>query len=154
HRGMPQVDVSWTCGLHGIERFTVTQHDVINEGGVWPIATEVLLHYPAMKSRDLRLEFNSAKVELNAAIKQPCPDYVFANDQDYAYGRFLLDQESRSTVRTDLGNDNDLFRRTLLWGSLWESVRVAELAPRTYISLAQKLVPNEQDESLTASIIS
>src|SRR5207237_695699 len=77
HRGMPQVDVNWACGARGVERFSITQHDVLNEGGVWPIATEVLLHYPA-NSRVLRVELNGTEVEVKAAIGQPCPDYAFA----------------------------------------------------------------------------
>ncbi|MGI9103517.1 MAG: M1 family metallopeptidase [Terriglobales bacterium] len=168
-RGMPQVDVEWACGPIGgvggnehptmpeqgyrITKFTVTQHDVLNEGGVWPIATKVLLHYPTMNARDLRVEFGSRQAVINAAINQPCPDYVFANDEDEAYGRFLPDQYSRPTILNEIGKEPDLFRRTLLWGSLWESVRVADLAPRRYIALAQKLLPGETDESLTASIV-
>jgi aminopeptidase N len=170
HRGMPRVDVEWSCGKLGglggglhpahpelgnyeIRQFSVTQHDVLNEGGVWPIATEIMLHYTTMDARDVRVEFNTAKADVPSAIGQPCPDYVFANDEDYAYGLFLLDKFSRPTVLDELGDEGNLFRRTLLWGSLWESVRAADLAPRRYIKLAQKLVPGEPDESLTASIV-
>jgi aminopeptidase N len=76
---------------------------------------------------------------------------VFANNEDYAYGRFLLDPRSRQAVMRELGEVRDVFLRTLLWGSLWESVRVADLQPRRYISLAQELLPLERDESLLRS---
>jgi aminopeptidase N len=52
-----------------------------------------------------------------------------------------------------LGEVNDIFERTLLWGSLWDSVREAEMDPREYIDLALRLLPNERDESLAQSII-
>ena len=42
-----------------------------------------------------------------------------------------------------LGAMPDVFRRSLLWGSLWDSVRQADLAPRNYIALAAKLLPAE-----------
>src|SRR6185503_8005822 len=41
----------------------------------------------------------------------------------------------------------------LLWGSLWDSVREAEMDPREYIDLALKNLPTEHDESLAQSII-
>jgi aminopeptidase N len=85
---------------------------------------------------------------------KPCPSFVFANNEDFAYGRFLLDPASRTTVMRQLGGVHDLFLRTLLWGSIWESVREAELDPRAYVALTQNLLPGETDESLTTSILS
>jgi aminopeptidase N len=85
--------------------------------------------------------------------KGACPQFVFANDQDYAYGRFLLDERSRKAVVSGLGDIHDVFERTLLWGSLWDSVREAELDPRGYIELALRELPAEKDESLAQSMI-
>ncbi len=42
----------------------------------------------------------------------------------------------------------DVFRRTLLWGSLWDSVRESELNPADYLRLALDALQNEHDESL------
>jgi len=47
----------------------------------------------------------------------------------------------------------DLFRRTLLWGSLWDSVRQAELDPAAYTRLALDSLPHERDESLATSLL-
>jgi aminopeptidase N len=47
----------------------------------------------------------------------------------------------------------DLFQRTLLWGSLWQSVYAAKFAPERYLDLALKNLPLERDEALTASIV-
>jgi aminopeptidase N len=54
---------------------------------------------------------------------------------------------------SELGSMTDVFKRTLLWGSLWDSVREAEMDPQEYIDLALKNLPMEQDESLAQSII-
>ena len=86
-------------------------------------------------------------------IKKGCPDYVFGNNQDYAYGRFLLDEVSRKGVMEKLGSIDDVFQRALLWGSLWDSVREAEMDPKEYIELALKLLSAEKDESLAQNII-
>jgi aminopeptidase N len=169
-RGMPQVDVEWTCdaklvtqkvrdrefvplgpqqgGLH----LTLKQHDVLNEGGPWPIATEVMLHYPD-SDQSLRMDLKTANASMAVMLTGKCPVRVFANASDEAYGRFLLDPVSREAVMGGLGNIKDVFERTLLWGSLWDSVREAEMDPREYIDLALKNLPTEQDESLAQNII-
>jgi aminopeptidase N len=56
-------------------------------------------------------------------------------------------------VLRQLGEVRDDFLRALLWGSLWDSVREAELAPAAYIELAIKLVAAERDEVTVQSIL-
>src|SRR5436309_3832990 len=154
HRGMPQVDVAWSCNSEGrIDRLTLQQHDVLNEGGVWPIATQVLLHYQSGPPIQLRAQLTTRQISLQEAVGKACPQYVFANEEDYAYGRFLLDPRSQTVVMEQLGATSDVFRRTLLWGSLWEAVREAELNPRDFLDLALRLLPAEKDEALAQSLI-
>jgi aminopeptidase N len=153
HRGMPQVDVSWSCAGGRLSRLSLSQHDVLDQGSVWPMVTEVLLGYDNGRGVRLRARLEGATADLAEARGKACPVFVFANDQDYAYGRFLLDAHSQAAVSQRLGAVRDLFLRTLLWGSLWESVRVAEMPPRQYLELAQKLLPSQDDESLTESIL-
>nr|MDQ3806094.1 ERAP1-like C-terminal domain-containing protein [Acidobacteriota bacterium] len=74
------------------------------------------------------------------------PAYVFANFEDYGYGRFLLDGASRRAVTENLGGVEDDFLRALLWGSLWDSVREAELAPADFVELVIRHAPRERDD--------
>ena len=153
-RGMPQVDVAWSCGAKGdltATRIAVSQKDVLDEGGLWPIATKVLVNYGKTETQT-RIEWKTARTEFMTGKGGGCPRYVFVNYQDEAYGRFLLDPASRKAVMAELGM-TDIFQRTLLWGSLWDSVREADMDPREYIDLALRNLPTEQDESLAQSII-
>jgi aminopeptidase N len=154
-RGMPQVDVAWSCESKGDStrtRITVSQRDVLDESSLWPIATKVLVNYGKPETQT-RIEWKTAKTEFITGKGDACPRYVFTNYQDEAYGRFLLDPVSRKAVMSELGSMTDVFKRTLLWGSLWDSVREAEMDPREYIDLALKNLPTEEDESLAQSII-
>ena len=154
HRGMPQVDVTWACDKQNhIDHFSLAQHDVLGEGGIWPMGMQILLVYPDRAAIHARAELNTQRADLQEAIGKACPEYVFLNDQDYAYGRFLLDERSRKAVIEQLGEISDVFERTLLWGSLWDSVREAEFAPRNFTELALRLLPQETDESLALSLI-
>jgi aminopeptidase N len=156
-RGMPQVDVEWSCAVEGDTkktRITLTQHDVLGEGGVWPITMQPGVSIGVGGARTWTpVEWFGKEITVESPMQGVCPGYVFANEQDEAYGRFLLDPVSRHAVIVGLGDIRDVFERTLLWGSLWDSVREAEMDPREYIELALRLLPRETDESLTQSII-
>lgn len=154
-RGMPQVDVEWSCDREGgasLVHVRLTQHDVLGGDGLWPIGTKVFMS-DGENDTVSRAEWQMATTRLGVDNKHPCPSYVFANYEDQAYGRFLLDPASRKAVVASLGNIDDVFRRALLWGSLWDSVREAEMDPREYIALALERLPREEDESLAQSII-
>ncbi|HEV2424372.1 MAG TPA: M1 family aminopeptidase [Terriglobia bacterium] len=154
HRGMPQVDVAWSCAGGRLRELSLSQHDVLGTAGIWPMATEVRLDEGKAAAVRLRVELDRRTEVVSGAAGKACPVFVFANDEDFAYGRFLLDTASRTAVIHRLGGVDDLFLRTLLWGSLWESVHQADLAPRAYLTLARRLLPAERDQSLTARILS
>ncbi len=78
---------------------------------------------------------------------------VFPNYQDYGYGIFLLDEKSRAYVLANIQNEKDDFLRTMMWGSLWDSVREAELAPKTYVELVIKNINVETDESTIQTLL-
>jgi aminopeptidase N len=126
----------------------------LESGNVWPLSLQLGLHYPDRESVLTRVDLTGPTLRLSRFEGTECPNFIFANEEDYAYGRFLLDSRSRGTVIAELGEMHDLFRRTLLWGSLWESVRNAQLAPRTYLAIAVKLLPAESDETLARSLLS
>ena len=79
--------------------------------------------------------------------------FVFPNYQDYGYGIFLLDEKSRAYVLENIQNEKDDFLRSMMWGSLWDSVRFYELAPEDYVKLVIKNLGGETDESTLATLL-
>src|SRR3984893_14286124 len=154
HRGMPQVDVSWSCEGNRLSELSLSQHDVLGSADVWPLAMRLGLNYANRDPVLMRVDLNGKTLEVPDLKAAECPSFIFANEEDYAYGRFLLDKRSSEGVVRQLGEMHDLFRRTLLWGSLWDSVRNSELAPGDYLALALRLLPAEADETLVRSLLS
>ena len=154
HRGMPQVDVSWSCDGSRLSQFSLSQHDVLGSADIWPLAMEVGLNYENREPVLMRVDLNSKTMRVPDFSAAECPSFVFVNEEDYAYGRFLLDTRSREAVVRQLGSTRDVFRRTLLWGSLWDSLRNSEMAPADYVALALNLLPGESDETIARSLIS
>ncbi len=161
-RGMPQVNVAWSCEGNKITSFSITQQDVLKTGATWPISNQLLLAYPTRAPEILTTAWSSPQMRVASALGKRCPQYVFANAGDQAYGRFLLDQTSEDPVRhTLVANTNpgapglasetwvpDPLLRSQLWGALWENVHVAQSAPGSYVQLALQSLPTVTDESL------
>ena len=83
----------------------------------------------------------------------PIPKFIFPNYQDYGYGIFLLDEKSRAYVLENIGAEKDDFLRSMMWGSLWDSVRFYELAPEDYVKLVIKNINTETDESTIQTLL-
>ena len=153
-RGMPQIDAVWSCDAKGlIDSFELKQRDVLNEGGIWPIKTQLLLAYDNAQPARISADLENSQMKIREVIGRKCPAYIFANDGDFGYGRFILDERSRQAAAERLGKIEDSFHRTMLWGAMWDAVRETEMSPREYIALALSLLPSEADEELAQSVL-
>ncbi|TMH10846.1 MAG: hypothetical protein E6H70_16440, partial [Betaproteobacteria bacterium] len=153
-RGMPEVRLAWDTDREGRPTNTVLeQHNVLNEGGTWPMKLRVfaLSESGLPRSADALLRGESTSVR--AIDGMPEIDFAFANFGDYGYGRFLLDPSSREAVlaRPEIVQGDLL--RALVFGSLWESVRDAELAPLAYLDLVVRVAPVERDPVTLAGLL-
>jgi len=151
-RAMPEVRAHWECKQGELQSLKLTQKDVLAENETWPLATQVLLGYEKAPPVRLRAKLVAASTQVQNASGHACPAYVFANDEDYAYGLFLLDDRSRRYIQRHLQQVTDVFERTLLWGALWDSVRAAEMPPIDYLQTALRELPGETNETLVRSI--
>jgi aminopeptidase N len=153
-RGAPRVDVEWSCDGRGlIDNFEIRQRDILDEGGLWPIKTRLLLAYDDAEAERVTVSFDGERATVGDAVGKKCPAYVFANEGDFGYGIFMLDAKSRAAVMSRVGGIGDPFLRAMLWGALWDAVREAEMNPRDYIALVLKTLPAEADLELTQSLL-
>ncbi len=153
-RGMPEITASWSCDAQDkLTNLTLSQRDVLPDGYTWPLANEVLLAYnDGREPLHLRVDWKTAQTIVHGVAGKSCPKYVFANSGDQAYGRFLLDTKSEAAVKPVLldkaASKTDPLLRSMLWGALWENVHTARSAPRGYVELALKDLPQQDDETL------
>lgn len=81
------------------------------------------------------------------------PEAFFLNYQDYGYVIFYLDPTSRKYFLKNIQNEKDDFLRTLLWGTLWDNVRLANLDPKDYVDLVIKNLGTERDETTISTLL-
>ncbi len=144
----------------------LNQRDVLDENGTWQMRTKVLVRLENGKTdlRDVYLTKNSMDgksgfaqywtiIGSNPNFRPEIPVFVFPNYGDYGYGIFLLDEKSKNYILENIQNEKDEFLRAMMWGSLWDSVRFAELDPKEYVELAIKNIGIEKDVSTISSIL-
>jgi aminopeptidase N len=165
HRGMPQVNVEWSCKGGRIASFTLSQHDVLKTDFVWPMDSQIILqqsypYYLAGGHMDgdnvvpiiLKKSWKEAQATVSGASGKPCPAFVFANYGDESYGRFLLDPVSLAAASSVQPSKDDQLLRTMTWSALWENVRLAGSSPRSFVETLlanNNNLPAEVDESLS-----
>ncbi len=156
-RGLPVFRAKQVKTGNKVE-ISIQPEDILNEGGVWSVKTIGVLRYLeipefeiAFKARD-KVMFGWHK-ELEFSHGETDYQFLFPNYKDYGYGIFLLDDKSRDYVLKNIQNEKDDFLRTMMWGSLWDSVREGELDPKEYVELAIKHIGVEKDESTIQTIV-
>jgi len=153
-RGMPEVRLAWDVDRDGRPMNTVLeQHNVLNEGGTWPMKLKVFALPESGLPRSSDVLLRGERTRVRAIDGMPEIEFAFANFGDYGYGRFLLDPWSREAVlaRPEIVQGDLL--RALVFGSLWESVRDAELAPLAYLDLVVRVAPVERDPVTLAGLL-
>ena len=145
-KGVYKIKTEWTDLLQYPNRFPVTSiiENVIDEKQKYlPAKFKILAKYADGTEEVLEVKTNGRKTYLSKEA-----DFVMPNYQDYGYGIFLLpDKHCIDYVLGNIQNEKDDFLRTMMWGSLWDSVREAELAPSDYVALVIKNINVETDES-------
>jgi aminopeptidase N len=122
-------------------------------GGWWPGRVRVRLGYRDREDVVLPVSFTGDTTVVPGAEGLPAPDWIWANDQDYGYGLFLLDPGSARAVMAGVGETRDPLLRAMLWGGLWDLVREARLDPAEYLSLTLRELPRERDEQIASVLL-
>jgi aminopeptidase N len=153
-RGMPEIHLSWDTDRDGRPRnMVLEQYDVLGEGHTWPMKLTVFALPEGGLPRSAEVELRGRRTPVPQLEGMPEIDLAFANFGDYGYGRFLLDPASREAVLGRPEIVQGALLRSLVFGSLWESVRDAELAPLAYLDLVIRVAPIERDPVTLASLL-
>ena len=75
------------------------------------------------------------------------PALILLNDDDLAYAKIRLDEVSLATAIEHLAAIENPLARALVWGSVWDSTRDAETAPRDYVRLVLGNIASETEST-------
>jgi len=152
-RGMPVVSVHWSRDRHGsMSTLRIAQQDALGGRALWPMRLELgaFGHGPD-RLFDVSLDRRRAVVPGAAGTRDIA--FVYANAGDFGYGKFPLDALSREAVLADPAIVRGELLRALVFDSLWESVRDADIDPLDYVDLVIRVAPGERDEVTLAALL-
>ncbi len=101
----------------------------------------------------VRAQIDRAQAVIRFPRPRPVPAFVFPNHNDHAYAKVALDPASLRCVQEHLEKIEDPLLRQLLWQSLWNMTRDAELCSTDYLALVRAKLPWEGDKELIQSTL-
>jgi len=152
--GMPEILMAWDTDREGRPRnVVVEQRDIHGKGRTWPMKLTIFALPESGPPRTAEALLDQKSTRVRGLDGMPAIDIVFANLDDYGYGRFLLDPASQEAALERPQRIQDPLLRSLIFDSLWESVRDGQLAPLAYIDLVIRVASTERDPVTLASLL-
>jgi aminopeptidase N len=81
------------------------------------------------------------------------PDLTLSNDDDLAYAKIRLDDQSLRTLISGIGEFQDSLPAALCWSAAWDMCRDAEMAARDYVRLVMTGLDSVDDISVAQTLL-
>ncbi len=97
----------------------------------------------------VELDVVGARTEVPALAGVAVPDLLLLNDDDLTWAKIRLDERSLAAIRGGgLAGIDDALPRALIWASLWDMTRDAELPAGDYLAFVLDSIGAERDIAL------
>ncbi|MBX3093834.1 MAG: aminopeptidase N [Cryobacterium sp.] len=100
-----------------------------------------------VRTHRVELDVDGERTEVAELVGQAKPDLVLVNDDDLAYAKIRLDDDSFAVAIKHLGDIENPLARALVWGSVWDSTRDAESAASDYVELVLRNIGRETEST-------
>ncbi|WDD98859.1 aminopeptidase N [Thalassomonas actiniarum] len=158
HAGVNTIRADYQCRQGKISRFALKQS---TQEGI-PTLREQKVQLGLFNSDNKQLKltgklavtYKGAVTQVDELIGRQCPELVYPNYQDWGFVKVNLDQRSFNTAKQQLSRVADPLLRSMLWQSLWDSVRDGQLALNEYLEIALLNIEQEQDYTILGQVLS
>ena len=156
--GVNTIAANYSCSGGKIRNFTLAQTAPSKD---LPTLREQRVQIGAFKIdggkltlvKNVPVTYTGARTAVPDMNGTACPDLVYPNYQDWGYAKVKLDKRSFATARTSLAKVDDPLLRAMLWQSLWDGVRDAEMPLNDFIAVALNNAPLEKDYTLLGDVL-
>ncbi len=83
----------------------------------------------------VELDIDGASTAVPQLVGHQRPDLVLINDDDLAYAKIRLDEQSTKVALAGLSRIEDPLARALVWGAAWDATRDGETPASDYVEL-------------------
>jgi aminopeptidase N len=95
----------------------------------------------------LELDVDGERTEVGELVGKKRPDLVLVNDDVLAYAKVRLDDDSLAIAIEHLSEIESPLARSLVWGSVWDATRDAEVAAGDYVRLVLGNIGTETEST-------
>ncbi|MEZ0449142.1 aminopeptidase N [Cellulomonas sp. ICMP 17802] len=101
----------------------------------------------------VELDIDGPRTEVPALVGVPRPALLLVNDDDLAYAKVRLDEQSLAASIDLLGSFDDSLPRTLVWTAAWDATRDGEAPARDFVDLVLNNIAHETDSSVVLVLL-
>ncbi|MFC0678402.1 aminopeptidase N [Lysobacter korlensis] len=95
----------------------------------------------------VELDVDGERTEVPELVGKTKPALVLLNDDDLAYAKIRLDDDSLLIAIEHLADIENPLARSLVWGSAWDATRDAETRPTDYVRLVLNNIASETEST-------
>ncbi|MEW6989908.1 aminopeptidase N [Colwelliaceae bacterium 6441] len=154
--GLNTIKVNYQCNDNVISKLTILQTAPQDYPTLREQRVQVGLYNYADNSMSLTtaipVTYKGASTEVKDAIGQTCPDLVYPNEADWGFVKVDLDDNSLASVEKHINSVASTTMRLMLWQSLSDSVRDANLSAEKFVHFAIANIEGESDYNVVRKI--
>ncbi len=102
----------------------------------------------------VEIDVDGARTEVPELVGVQRGDLVLLNDDDLAYAKIRLDEQSRTTAIEHLAAIANPLARSIVWGAMWDATRDAESPASDYVRLALGNIATESESTTIRTTLS
>ena len=106
-----------------------------------------------VRRHGIEIDVAGAATEVTDLVGHKKPDLVLINDQDLAYAKIRLDDDSWKVALENLSGIEDSLARTLVWSAAWDTTRDAEANPRHFVQLVLDHISGETESTTVTTLL-
>ena len=107
-----------------------------------------------VRDHKVEIDVDGERTEVTALIGQGRPDLVLVNDEDLAYAKIRLDEQSLAVAMEHLADISDPLARSIVWGAAWDATRDAESSASAYVHLVLGNIGSETESTTIRTTLS
>ncbi|MGV8884792.1 MAG: aminopeptidase N [Microbacteriaceae bacterium] len=100
-----------------------------------------------VRQHRVEIDVDGERTAVNALVGMGKPALVLINDDDLAYAKVRLDDESLAVAIEHLKDIENPLARAIVWGSVWDATRDAETKPSDYVRLVLGNIATETEST-------
>lgn len=106
-----------------------------------------------IRSHYVEVDIDGPLTDINELVGIKRPDFVLLNDNDLAYAKVRLDEQSHKVALENLSGIEDSLARTLVWTAAWDATRDGEAPASDFIDLVLNHIGPETESTTILTLL-